>query len=53
MDVERMRRLGPGRGKRRSQGKRGDGRLNHDTTLSTMGIKKGKPGTRPTYCYWA
>jgi hypothetical protein len=46
-NMGRMRCLGIGRGKRMSQGKRGDGRVNHDTAPSMKGItrlKKGKPG---------
>jgi hypothetical protein len=35
MNMGRMRRLGVGRGKRRSQGERGEGRVNHDTAPST------------------
>jgi hypothetical protein len=46
MNMGRMQRLGVGRGKRRSQGKREDERVNHDTAPSTKGItrlKVGKP----------
>jgi hypothetical protein len=35
MIMGRMQRLGVGRGKRRSQGKRGEGRVNQDTAPST------------------
>jgi hypothetical protein len=35
MNMGRMRHLGVGRGKRRSQGKRGERRVNHDTAPST------------------
>jgi hypothetical protein len=38
----RMQRLGVGRGKRMSQGKRGDGRVNWDTAPSTIGITRLK-----------
>ena len=42
MNMGRMRRLGVGRGKKRSQGKRGDERVNHDTAPSTKGITRFK-----------
>ena len=42
MNMGRMQCLGIGRGKRRSQGERGDGRVNHDTALSTRGVTRLK-----------
>jgi hypothetical protein len=46
----RMRCHGIGRGKRISQGKRGEGRVNHDTAPSTKGITGMKERqARPAY----
>jgi len=49
----RMQHLGVGRGKRRSQGERKDGRVNHNTALSsTKGINRFK-GRQVRLAYWA
>jgi hypothetical protein len=40
-----MQRQGVGRGKRMSQGKRGEGRVNHNTAPSTKGITRMKGTT--------
>jgi hypothetical protein len=46
----RMQCQGAGRGKRMSQGKRGEGRVNHDTAPSTKGITRMKVRhARPAY----
>jgi hypothetical protein len=48
----RMRCQGVGGDKRMSQGKRGEGRVNHDTAPSTKGITRMK--VRPAQpAYWA
>ena len=54
MNMGRMRRLGVGRGKRRSQGEREEGRVNHDTAPSTktkgitrLKVRQAQPA------YWA
>jgi hypothetical protein len=48
----RMQRQCIGRGKRMSQGKRGEGRVNHDTAPSTKWITRMK--VRPAQpAYWA
>jgi hypothetical protein len=47
----RMQCQGVGRGKRMSQGERGEGRVNHDTAPSTKGITRMK--VRPAQpAYW-
>ncbi len=54
MIMGRMRHLGIERGKRRSQGERGEGRVNHDTAPSTKtkGITRLKV-RYATPAYWA
>jgi hypothetical protein len=54
MIMGRMQRLGVGRGMRRSQGKREEGRVNHDTAPSTkpkgitrLKVRQAQPA------YWA
>ncbi len=50
--MRRMQCQGIGRGKRMSQGERGEGRVNHETAPSTKGITRMK--VRPAQpAYWA
>jgi hypothetical protein len=48
----RMQCQGIGRGKRMSQGKRGEGRVNHNTVPSTKGITRMKV-RQAQHAYWA
>ncbi len=47
-----MQHQGIGRGKRVSQGKRGEGRVHHDTTPSTKGVTRMKV-RQAEPAYWA